>query len=376
MAVENMEKPQSFHDLVCRLIDLGYFPVPIPAGCKGPTISGWDKLRMTKDQVPQYFNEPNMLVGVLHVNNCFFDIDVYCPELAEHIASEGRRRFPGALERIGQYPKTALVLGMDECGFKVANTVKGEADIDGKHLTAQVEVRTITRQAVVYGVHPGTGELYKWVNGPELWETPVSSLPIATKAEAQAFRDWADEQIKEWAGVSDDTQKTAEIVNIGMFHLASGADGRATEEQFMEALKYASPHAEYDTWLQCLMAIHDFYGASQAGLTVAQQWSSDYHNYSSKEVENKWRSFEIGKGTSYKTAFALAKQNGADLSTIARLGKPKTIAASAATSFKAATGIEEPEATQYTPDAPEAEPNWPTPYNDFDEASIEPRQWV
>jgi len=42
MAAEAYQRPQNFHDLVRRLIELGYFPVPIPAGHKGP--SGADLL--------------------------------------------------------------------------------------------------------------------------------------------------------------------------------------------------------------------------------------------------------------------------------------------------------------------------------------------
>lgn len=366
-----LDRPATFHDLVCRLIDLGYLPVPIPQGCKGPTIPGWQHLKMTKEEVPHYFNQPNMLVGILHKNTCFIDIDVYDPELSEIIAAEGRKRFPGALERVGQYPKTALVLRLDDCGFKVGNTVKAEAEIDGKTLSAQVEIRTLTRQAVVYGVHPDTGDLYKWVNGPELWETPLADLPLAEKDAIQDFRDWADETIREWAGDCEAPQQTAQVVNIGLFH--NTADERATEEQFLEALKHASSTGDYESWLECLMGIHDFYGGSAAGLQVAQQWSSDYHSYDPKEVEAKWRSFEVGKGRTYKTVFHLAKANGADMSAIARMSKPAALT-SPLEGFSIATHHTPQEASQDAPEKPTT--IWPTPYEDFDEEGIEPRQWV
>ncbi len=329
MAATAYERPQTFHDLVRRLIDLGYHPVPIPAGCKGPTITGWQNLHMTTDEVPTFFNQEGMLVGVLHKNNCFIDIDVYDADLAQTIADEAKRRFPGCLERVGQHPKTAIVVGLDECGYKVQNTVRAEKD----GLSAQVEIRTLTRQAVAYGKHPDTGQLYKWV-GRELWETPVSDLPAPTKAEVEDFRNWADAQIREWAG-EPDAAPTAELFNIGMFHTQS--DDRATEEQFLAALKYAPADSDYHTWIDCLMGIHDFYGGSQAGLNVAQDWSADYSKYDPHEVESKWRSFELGKGIGYKTVFSIAKHNGADLSAIARMGKPTAAAASAAPAFTIAT---------------------------------------
>lgn len=352
MAATAYERPQTFHDLVRRLIDLGYFPVPIPAGHKGPTITGWQNLRMTTDEVPSFFNQEGMLVGVLHKNNCFIDIDVYDADLAQIIADEAKRRFPGCLERVGQHPKTAIVVGLDECGYKVQNTIRAESD----GLSAQVEIRTLTRQAVVYGKHPDTGQYYKWI-GRELWETPVSELPVPAKADIEDFRNWADAKIREWAGVEDNApQPTAQLFNIGMFHTHS--DDRATEEQFLAALKYAPADSDYHTWLDCLMGIHDFYGGSQAGLNVAQDWSADYSKYDPREVESKWRSFELGKGIGYKTVFSIAKHNGADLSAIARMGKPETVAASAAASFTIATQPTADEGTQEAPQAAQGDVEW------------------
>lgn len=367
MAAEAYQRPQTFHDLVRRLIDLGYYTVPIPAGHKGPTITGWQNLHMTADQVPSYFNQEDMLVGILHKNNCFIDIDVYDADLATIISDEAKRRFPGCLERVGQYPKTAIVVGLDECGYKVQNTIRAESN----GLSAQVEIRTLTRQAVVYGKHPDTGQLYKWI-GRELWETPVSDLPVPAKSEVEDFRNWADAKIREWAGIEDDApQQTAQLFNIGMFHTSS--DERATEEQFLEALKHAPADSDYHTWVECLMGIHDFYGGSQTGLAVAQDWSANYSSYNPREVESKWRSFELGKGIGYKTVFGIAKQNGADLSAIARMGKPETVAAAAAASFSIAT---QPVAQETPQEAPKTASEWPTLYDDFDEASIEPRQWI
>jgi len=368
MAAEAYSRPKDVPDLVCRLITLGYFPVPIPAGCKGPTLPSWQNLRMTKEDVPKYFNQPDMLVGVLHTNNCFIDIDVYDAELSATIADEAKRRFPGCLERVGQYPKTAIVVGLDKCGYKIQNTVKAEAD----GLSAQVEIRTLTRQAVVYGRHPDTGQFYKWI-GRELWETPVTDLPVPTKAEMQDFRDWANAQIRDWSGGKPQPPQTAQLFNIGMFHHQS--DERATEEQFRDALRYAPAASDYKTWLECLMGIHDYYAGSSAGLEVAQQWSADYASYDPREVEAKWRSFEVGKGIGYKSVFHLAKQNGADLSAIARMGKPETIAATAAASFQIATS---PSIAPSDPADANSQTvsDWPTLYDDFDEAGIEPRQWI
>jgi len=310
---EQYAKPENIARLAARLAALGYHPVPIPAGCKGPTIPGWDKLRLTPEQCDEYFPERGALVGVLHVNLLAIDIDVYDEDLAETITNEALKRFPGALERIGRAPKSALFLRMDEPGFKVGNTEKHEKN----GLSAQVEVRSVSRQIVAYGVHPETNKPYTWPRG-ELWATPRDELPAANRDDIETFRDWCNDQIRKWAGVSQPN-----VIDLGLYPRGIRTDERPTPEAFREALSHVPPSAQYDEWLSTLMAIHDFYNGSAEGLSVAQDWSSPYPDYTPHEVRTKWLSFEAGKGTSYKTVFHLAKMNGADLSELARRHKTK-----------------------------------------------------
>ena len=312
MVPETYTKPQNICDLAKRLASLGYYPVPIPAGCKGPTIAGWQKLRLTPEDCDEYFPERGALVGVLHVNLLAIDIDVYDAELAETITAEAFKRFPGALERVGQAPKSAMFFRMDEPGFKVSNTEKLEKD--GK--SAQVEIRSVSRQIVAYGVHPDTNKPYTWPRG-ELWATPRDELPVADRAEIEQFRDWCADQIRKWAGVS-----APNVIDIDLYPRGNRNDERPTPEAFRDALSYVSPSSQYDEWLHTLMAIHDYYGGSSEGLQVAQDWSSPYPHYTPHEVRKKWLSFEVGKGTSYRTVFHLARLAGADLRELARKHKP------------------------------------------------------
>lgn len=315
-------KPSSIADLAARLAGFGYWPVPIPAGSKGPTIAGWDTLRITPGSAPEYFSDA-ALVGCLHVNLGCFDIDVTDEALAAEIVAEGFKRFPRALERIGKPPKSAIVFRLDAPGYKVRNTEKhSRTTTDGEVFEAQVEVRTLTRQMVVYGHHPETKKPYTWPRG-ELWETPRDSLPDITEADAQAFRDWCNNRIRAWAGVTE--KPTARVYDLGEFRPATG-DDKPPEAEFLEALSYIPATVSHNAgWLDGLMAIHDFYGGSMRGLEVAKNWSSMDARFDPHEVEMKWRSFEAGKGISYRAVFHHAQQNGANLSDIARKyrGKPQ-----------------------------------------------------
>ena len=320
LAKQVYNKPKSIADLAARLASLGYFPVPIPKGSKGPSINGWDELRLTADTAPAYFTEAEMLVGALHVNLACFDIDVYDADLAEEIIAEGFRRFPGALERIGAPPKSAIVLRLDSPGFKVHNTEKHHrVTDDGEVIEAQVEVRTLTRQMVVYGKHPDTGKPYLWPRG-ELWQTPLADLPPLTQADAQAFRDWCNERIRTWAGVAP---STAKVFDFGDYR-APGKDDRPGEAEFLEALNYVPASLGHEAgWRETLMAIHDYFGGSARGLDVAKNWSSADPRYTPQEVETKWRSFEVGKGVGYRSVFHHARQHGLNLSDLARKHRPQ-----------------------------------------------------
>lgn len=319
MAQARLGRPASIHDLAARLIELGYHPVPIEGGSKGPTIAGWDKLHMRVEDVPRYFDERHMVVGCLHDNLACFDIDVYDADLAARIVEEAMRRFPTALERIGQDPKSAIVLRLED-SFKVHGTKKYDRITeDGEIITAQVDVRTTSRQMVVYGKHPATQKPYRWTRG-ELWATPRADLPALTQEDAQSFRDWCENLLRDWAGVEE--KPPATVIDIGF--LSRGVSGdRPSEKQFLAALEHVSPSMGHDSgWLECLMGIHDFYAGSARGLDVAKTWSAGDARYTPQEVETKWKSFEVGKGVGYRSVFHHAKQAGADLSAIARMDRP------------------------------------------------------
>lgn len=305
MAAAMYQKPASIIDLAQRLADLGYWPVPIPLGCKGPTQPGWQNSRHDATTIPAAFHGAG-LVGILHTNVLALDIDVYDKDLAEAITAEAKRRFPSALERIGQAPKSALFFRMEGAGFKVASTARHEHN----GLSGQVEVRSCTRQIVAYGVHPETGHPYRWPDR-ELWATPWAELPEAKREDIEQFRDWCEDRLRKWAGVSD--QK---VIDMGLYH--KQGDTRPSPQTIKEALQHIPASCGYDEWLEALMALHDYYNGSQDGLALAHEWSAGYPHYTAAEVNSKWSSFEAGKGRSYKSLLHAAKGYGADLSAMAR----------------------------------------------------------
>jgi hypothetical protein len=308
------EKPSSIQACATRLIELGYFPVPIPSGSKAPNFKGWDKLRCTADEVDYYWPADGMLIGIMHVNTAALDIDVYDEALAQHILEEGMRRFPGALERIGHAPKTAIIMRVEGPEWTVRATRKCHKGAK----SAQVDIRAFTRQFVAYGKHPDTGKPYTWPRG-QLWATPNADLPVLTEADAQSFRDWCEAEIIAWAG--EDPRK---VVDMEQRRNADLGQDRCGEAMFLEALSWVSPSLGHDDgWLNGLMAIHDFYNGSVQGLEVAKDWSARDDRYDPRELESKWKSFKVGGGVTYKAILGLAKEAGADLREMRRRLEPQ-----------------------------------------------------
>tara|TARA_R110001606_G_scaffold399249_1_gene582730 strand:+ start:2765 stop:5170 length:2406 start_codon:yes stop_codon:yes gene_type:complete len=91
------------------------------------------------------------------------------------------------------------------------------------------------------------------------------------------------------------------------------------QSEAAEVLVYVDPNSGYETWCKVLMGLHDKFAGSDTGLYVADSWSAKGSDYPGFEaIEYKWRSFTSGNGITFATVAEMARQNGADLSGIAR----------------------------------------------------------
>jgi RecA-family ATPase len=106
-----------------------------------------------------------------------------------------------------------------------------------------------------------------------------------------------------------------------LFQIDTGNSSPPTESEVEELLSYITPDCGYADWLSVLMGLHDKFGGSDLGLAIADRWSAKGMKYVPGEVAAKWKSFDVGGGASFGTVAELARQNGADLSTIAKQHK-------------------------------------------------------
>lgn len=127
----------------------------------------------------------------------------------------------------------------------------------------------------------------------------------------------------------------------------SAANRTACADEVEELLSYIPPDSDgYKNWLDVLMALHEWSGGSQTGLSIADAWSSRGPKYEPGVVADKWKGFDTAGGTNWATVPALARANGADLSAIAR--KYKGRKSNATSGQHSALQAQHPD-----PDAPE-----------------------
>lgn len=135
---------------------MGYQPVPVPAGQKGPVLKGWNALRLRDEDLPRYFSGPGN-IGLLlgEPSGGLIDVDLDCPE-AIALAD----RF---------LPPTPAVTGRPRAPrshrFYIADGVTTERHRDPRAGTVIVEIRGTGSQTLVGpSVHP-SGEPYDTLKG-------------------------------------------------------------------------------------------------------------------------------------------------------------------------------------------------------------------
>jgi hypothetical protein len=176
--------PFTVFDLAIDYIDLGLCPIPIPYREKGPTLPGWQELRITKETAPQYFNGIPQNIGIIlgEASKGLVDIDIDCPEalfLAPYFLPATSGRFGRASKRASHWLYFSDVTKHQK--FEDPN-------IDGAGKTI-VELRSGGVQTVFPGSHHVSGEFIDFEDGAgvdNIARVPKEALEEAVKKLAAA----------------------------------------------------------------------------------------------------------------------------------------------------------------------------------------------
>jgi putative DNA primase/helicase len=163
-----------------RYIERGWAPVPIPARQKGPRISGWQRLRLTAEDIPRYFTN-GQNIGLINgeASGGLVTVDLDCPEA---IALAGRFLEPTLTSGRESVPDSHwwyISPGLEHREFEGIPKTASEGTI--------LELRSTDHQTVVEpSVHP-SGEHYRWSrSGLEPLEISADALTTAGRCLAAA----------------------------------------------------------------------------------------------------------------------------------------------------------------------------------------------
>ena len=142
---------------------------------------------------------PGWGVGIITGRCVAFDIDVLHPDAAAEIKALALATFGAAPVRIGRAPKS-LIVYRTEVPF--AKLVSAKFRMPGSDAAHQVEVLGDGQQFVAYGIHPGTGEQYRW-EGPGSEPFPVDA-PSPRTVHRTALRPVTEQGAREFIAKAEE----------------------------------------------------------------------------------------------------------------------------------------------------------------------------
>jgi hypothetical protein len=277
-----------------KLWKQGYAVLPLKPGTKIPDIPGWQNLEITEARVNGWRanGRAGHGVGVNTRHTPCIDMDIHDEEVVEKVAAKAQELIGATVARVGQPPKRALFYRTDK-PFKKMSSPVYEDFLGQRH---QLEILCDGQQAVLYAVHPDTGEPYQYVSEKSALDVAHGDLPLLTEALARELIEWF------MANVPDDWRVVAPGSTRGRADGTEGlsAEERAlvnyrpkpevTEEEIQEVLDWRSSD-ERGHWVRIGMAFHRQYDGSPEGLARWDQWSQPSENYEADGCRPIWESF-------------------------------------------------------------------------------------
>lgn len=168
-----MPDSKQIHALRKHLLHSGYTPLPLLD--KGIRIKNWTRDTIDDDWLDQYARTSRFAnTGIRCDNLVAFDIDVLDEDLADD-CERAITKCVGRTDlcRVGKWPKRLLLYRLDGEPMRSARTAKYSG-----HMVEVLASRK--RQFAAFGIHPGTGEPYEWLDGYSPETVQADDLPAVT----------------------------------------------------------------------------------------------------------------------------------------------------------------------------------------------------
>jgi hypothetical protein len=158
--------------------DRGWVVVPVLPRSKKVVEVGWTSMTVTRRKAEAWARDPGGF-GIRLDGLVCIDIDVTDRRVARLMASEAAKRLPGALVRVGRFPKVAFLARLD--AGAVVPPKLNLTDGDGQAGQKVEFLSDCKRQLVAGGIHPDTGHPYRWTTAPA-FDTARSADDLADGA--------------------------------------------------------------------------------------------------------------------------------------------------------------------------------------------------
>jgi putative DNA primase/helicase len=292
-----------FGTVAQRLIDNGYYPLPIRPRSKVPAIGGWLDYRLSPDDLTRHHGAG---VGLLCGKVVGVDIDVRDEALANEIERLAERMLGPAPRRIGRAPKVLRMYRADGEPFtKLVTPGYRLPDDDPEAKPHRVEVLATGQQFVAEGIHPETEKPYRWNGAGSPLTVPVAKLTAVTQQQLQSFLAAAEAVLGRSGRPAG---KLAQMELADREHAPSPRQRADDSAALRKALK-AIPNddLEYDDWIRVCYAVKG--GLGDEGLSEFLNWSAQSTKNCPEESERVFKAAKprsLGAGT----IFWLAGKNG------------------------------------------------------------------
>jgi hypothetical protein len=174
-------------DLRKKLCAGGYSPIPVISNTKRPPMDGWQtKIDASDDEIELWSKlYPHaQSTGLITTHTPTLDIDIPNDEAAKAVEDLVREHFDGRkgciLVRFGRAPKRAIPFRTVKPFKKITVNLIAPNGSGSEKL----EFLGDGQQLVAFGIHPDTGEPYRWFGGAP-GEVKHYELPYLSEAEAR-----------------------------------------------------------------------------------------------------------------------------------------------------------------------------------------------
>ena len=303
-----------FKETAPLLVANGFVPIPLVDGQKRPATGAWQ--RTGREDVPGLIEShgntrsTGLLLGVPDDSGyslVAIDYDIYDEDLAKDLRQDNTVRRGGPI-RIGQGRKFLQLFRTRDP--RLRRKWQSPEHIDDAGRKNRIEILTRGQQCVVEGIHPATGQAYRWQNqegAPTLgpFGMSMTDLPEIDAEGVEVLFLMLDVYatmlgymtVEGGSSTTRDSGRPAgeltEEEEAGRLMELAAKRRHITIDEAWEVIRWIPAEDYNGEWIKVGMALKFQFQGSPEALALYDKWSATARNYAGPaRVEAKWRSFE------------------------------------------------------------------------------------